>query len=150
MAQATDSDSVSGHVAGRSGATVATALKKVEAFIPTEAVGVYVAATGILLPKTAIELWILFGIGEALVLVLILVGRAEAAKQAGKNARPIPMGKTIELFLLASISFTAWCMALPKTPFDSIITDASRIGAIAVLVLAAVLPRYAKLRGLIE
>jgi len=124
---------------------VQSALDKIAAYIPSEVIGTYVAISGILLPTSANPKWIIFGIALLLIPLLTLVGNA-IAKKRGLTA---PSGRaTVWIIVLACVAFCAWALALPDNPLVDYYDDASRIGGVAVIVLAVLLPQVAELLGI--
>jgi hypothetical protein len=113
-----------------------TQLEKVSAFIPSDVVTVYVAGLGILTPSEAIARWVWFAIGLVLVPVFVAIGIALEKRKSG-----IWPGWTAGFLLVifGLLSFTAWAASLPNTPFLLVVSNATQIAALAVIVLASIM-----------
>lgn len=114
------------------------ALAKVTAYIPTEVLAIYVPALGIANTSRYLWLWIIFGISSFLVLVFVWLNNRSRRLRAHRKRR------LTLLMLFALIPFVAYACAIPDTPFKQITSAAPRVGGIAVLILAGLLPRLAK------
>jgi hypothetical protein len=130
-----------GPAGGTGEQAVTTAMERIAAFIPSEAIAIYVSGLGILSPKEAFGKWVLFGFCAALVPVLIWL----AIRVGESKGLPAPglriTGWHATFGLLA---FAAWSAALPSTPFGE---GATAYGGFAVIVLAVVLPQIAQILG---
>jgi hypothetical protein len=134
--------------------SVESGLEAITAWIPSEAVGSYVALLGLFRPAHATARWILFGVGAALVVMFLLInailvnkqGATEWNKQKMQGTPPKLSGKKLAAVLgISLVAYVAWAGALPGTPFLDWWTDATVLGGAAVIVLAFLLPKLAKI-----
>lgn len=127
-----------------------TALTKVAAFIPSEAIAVYLALWAFADPRTDTSKWVVFGLGVALVVVFFFLAyfrRRRAVTTDG--GPPAPSLRVMILMLVfALVGFVAWTMAMPGTPFEQITDQALKIGGGAIIVLGVLMPRAAEVLGL--
>jgi hypothetical protein len=114
------------------------ALAKVTAYIPTEVLAIYVPALGIANTSRYLWLWIIFGISAFLVLVFVWLHN-DARRVRVHRRRRFAL-----VVLFALVPFVAYAAAIPDTPFKQITSAAPRVGGIAVLILAVLLPELAK------
>jgi hypothetical protein len=67
--------------------------------------------------------------------------------QVKRNSLTAQPPKSLRVFwlllLFATIAYVAWAAALPSTPFLQLTDQATKIGALAALVLGVLLPRAA-------
>ena len=133
---------------------VESSLERIAQWIPTEAVGIYIALLGLITPDDADARWILFGIGVLLVVLFLVLNTAlvnkrgaEEWKKQGKTGTPPKLaGKRLRALLLLTLTaFVAWACALPATPFLDWWSDATVLGGAAVIVLAPFYPKVAEL-----
>ena len=125
--------------------TLQDASALVTAYIPSEAVGLYVSALAIFAPDTAAIRWAILGGTVALIpLLLVLTGRTV---DSGGTKRSLTWKSLITLSIIGTVAFVAWAASLPGTPFLAVTSYANKCGAVAVLLLAAILPRLATLLG---
>jgi succinate-acetate transporter protein len=80
--------------------------------------------------------------------ILIIINHYQQKKRQKAKAKA-NFRIAILLALFALVAFTAWACALPETPFLVFTPLAVKIGAVAVLVLAAVLTPLADLLGIL-
>jgi hypothetical protein len=137
--------------------TVKSAIETVTQWIPTEAVGIYIAAVGIFAPEHMSGRWLLFGLGFALVVLFTVINiaivnkrGAAAWKAKGKVGSPPELegNRAFALFAISALSYVVWTCALPDTPFLDITGQATLIGGFAALVVAALVPKLAELLNL--
>lgn len=114
------------------------ALAKVTAYIPTEVLAIYVPALGIANTSRYLWLWIIFGISAFLVIVFVWLHNDARRLRAHRRRR------FALVILFALVPFVAYAAAIPDTPFKQITSAAPRVGGIAVLILAGLLPALAK------
>jgi len=136
---------------------VQSAIERVTEWIPTETVGLYIALLGLLSPDGSTGRWVLFCAGIAMTIGFLLLNSELIHKRAvdkweeAKNGEPKPPRiapwRQGVLLGVCLVSFAAWACALPATPFLSLWSDATTVGGIAVLVLAATIPKVAELCG---
>lgn len=137
--------------------TSESALESVVKWIPSEAIGSYIALVGLVAPQNAGGRWALFVIGAALVCVFLLLNAALVNKKGAAEwkARKKPGdppklsgGRLVAVLVLSLVSFVAWACALPDTPFLDLRADATRWGSGAAIVLSLLLPKVAELLDL--
>jgi hypothetical protein len=125
-----------------------SAMEKLTKFIPSEVIAIYVAAVGILSPLGNTGKWVIYFICILLIPILIVINyyqqKRKQKAQANTNRRIASL-----LVLFALVAFTAWTCALPETPFLLFTPLAVKIGAVAVLVLAAVMTPLADALGIL-
>lgn len=133
---------------------VDSALERIVQWIPSEAVGSYVALLGLFGPNGTGARWVLFVIGAALVVVFLLLNTALVNKRGAEEWRrqkksgdppKLSTKRVLILLGLTLIAYVAWACALPETPFLDWWTDATIAGGAAVIVLALLLPKLAEL-----
>lgn len=127
---------------------IQTAIDKVATYIPTEAVGVYVAVVGILSPIGIVLGWVLLAIGVAFVLALVFLNESLQARKRPANNGSTSPPRLLKVCLLGVVAFVAWAAALPVSPFQEFGAEASKYGGVAVIVLAGLLPRLAEYWGI--
>lgn len=136
---------------------VESALEEVTQWIPSEAVGLYVAFLGLFSPDSTDGRWILFGVGVVLVVFFVIVNSAlvntrgaREWRRQGKQGDPPKLSPRRVLLVMAfsMVAFVAWAAALPASPFLDWWSDATIVGGAAVLLLAAGLPKLAELADL--
>jgi hypothetical protein len=125
-----------------------SAMEKLTKFIPTEVIAIYVAAVGILAPLGDTGKWWIFFICLGLIPILIVISYYQQKKKQKAEARSNSRIAVL-LMLFALVAFTAWACALPETPFLVFTPLAVKIGAVAVLVLAALMNPLADLLGIL-
>lgn len=125
--------------------TAVDALSIIVAFIPTEAIGIYVALLGLIQPESYLGKWMIFGIGVASIFVIIALNQIAKSRAAGAAFDRLLF---IILSIFALLAFTAWSAALPGTPFLELSTSATKIGAGGAIILAALLPKAASIVGI--
>lgn len=116
------------------------ALDEVATYIPSEVVGIYLAAMGILAPASNREVLVVFLLG------LLLAPAFTAAVfhlNEGKDKRKLTLVTTF-----AVAAYCAWAIALPDNFLAREWDRATLWGGIAVLVLAAGLPVAGKVARL--
>jgi hypothetical protein len=118
--------------------SVQGALESIAAYIPSEALAVYIAAVGVFQPKGNVEpwFWLLVGIG-AVVFFGWLAGM-------DRNV-PTPRDKLMIVIVLALVSFVTYAGALPGSPFTVIDARATAAAGILALALSFALPRIARI-----
>ena len=136
---------------------VDSAIERVTQWVPTEAVGLYVAFLGLFSPSGSAGRWIMFGVGISFTVLFLALNSALVHKRAvdswrkegEKGQRPpgIAAWRLAVLLTICLVAFVAWACALPATPFLDWWSDATLVGGGAVLVLAAALPKIAELVG---
>jgi hypothetical protein len=124
---------------------VPDALKVVAAYVPSEVLAIYVSAVGMFYPSNPSTKWILFTLASVLIPVIIAISAA-AGKTNTTPSRVTPMMQA-KLAALGMLAFAAWAAAMPDGPFVVMGSEATKVGAVAVLVLAALLPGLAKILG---
>jgi hypothetical protein len=127
---------------GKQMPTVENALEKITAFIPSEAIALYVSGLGIFAPQSPHAKWNIFWICLAFIPVFMFLSYL----QNRKHGRPIP-SITIVLLLLffAAVAFGVWAAAMPQTPFISLWKNAPQIAGFIVIPLAYVMSIIADL-----
>jgi hypothetical protein len=131
---------------------VQTAMAQVAAFIPSEALAVYVAGAGILAPESAQSKWLWFAICLALIPVLVFIAALlEQKRRQVPGMAPDKLNVKIVtlLSLFGIVAFVAWTAAMPGTPFLALSPKANAIGGLGVLVTAVLLPKFAALLGIV-
>jgi amino acid permease len=133
---------------------VQSALEKITQWIPSEAVATYITLVGLLALADSTGRWILFAVGLLLVVFFVSINAAlvnkegrekwKAEKHQG-NPPKLARKRFVALLIVAVVSFTVWAAALPDTPFLSIFDQATRVGAVLVVVVAGAMPKVAKL-----
>jgi hypothetical protein len=132
-------------------------VEKVVQWIPSEAVGAYIAVWGVLTPSTDPSRWAVFVVGLLSVGLLILLGTALAQKrrveQWQKEKKPGAPPRTSQrdrllLLTFASVAFTTWVAALTDSPFATIDSNASKVGGAVLVGLALFAPKVAELLDL--
>jgi hypothetical protein len=136
---------------------VDSAIERVTQWVPTEAVGLYVAFLGLLSPSGSSGRWVLFGVGVAFTVIFLVLNSVLVHKRAvdgwkkggEKGQRPprVAAWRLAVLLVICLVAFVAWACALPATPFLAWWSNATTIGGAAVLVLAAALPKAAEIAG---
>lgn len=130
-----------------------TALNRVAAFIPSEAVAVYLALWAFIDPRAAVAKWTVFGVGLVLVIAFYLLAylqRRRAVTSGGGDSPARSLRVTLLLLLFAMVAFTAWAAAMPGNPFTQFGDGAMKVGGGAIIVLGVLLPRVADVLGLSE
>ncbi|MEO5874388.1 MAG: hypothetical protein ABIS86_06065 [Streptosporangiaceae bacterium] len=129
-----------------------SALTRVAAFIPSEAVAVYLALWSFIGPDTSTTRWVVFAIGLALVPTFYLLAYLQRRRMVGVNQGEVPPQRSLRVVLLllvfAMLAFTAWAMAMPDNPFLDLTDQALKFGGGAVIVLGILMPRAADVLGL--
>ena len=137
--------------------TSESVLQSVVKWIPSEALGSYIALVGVVAPETAGGRWALFVIGSALVCVFLLLNVALANKQGAAEWRaqrkpgdpPKLAGwRLFGVLAVSLVSFVAWACALPDTPFLTLTSDATQWGGGVAAVWSLLLPKVAELLDL--
>jgi hypothetical protein len=124
--------------AGKPTNTVQEALDKIADYIPAEALAIYVAALGILLPQTETERWATFAFGLGLVVIFTWLGLTNRRRRK-------PQTRTFWwLLFFGFLAFTLYAGALPNSPFLTLTDAATRILSVAALVAAYVIPEAAE------
>jgi hypothetical protein len=136
---------------------VDSAIERVTQWVPTEAVGLYVAFLGLFSPSGSTGRWALFGVGIALTVTFLALNSALVKKRAvdswkkdgeqGQRPPGIAAWRLAMLLAICVVAFVAWACALPATPFLDWWSDATVVGGAAVLLLAAALPKIAEIVG---
>ncbi len=122
-------------------------LAKIAAYIPGEVVATYVAVLGIWQPKTRAASWGCFAAGMGLLIAIAWIGWALQRKAAATPAAQPTLQHLAWVFLIGAVAFTTYAMAVPGSAFAFEWSDATKFGAIAAFLLAAVLPSFGKLVG---
>ena len=129
-----------------------SALNQIATFIPSDVVATYVALQDIFAPGSKSTLWILFGIGIGLCILLpllnFLASRNTPAAAGTAGTGHAGWTKQIIVIAMALVAFTAYAMALPSTVFASLFSSATLWGAASALVLAILLPAFASAVGI--
>jgi hypothetical protein len=129
-----------------------TALTKVAAFIPSEAIAVYLALWSFIGPDSKTTKWVVFAIGLALVPTFYLLAYFQRRRVVGVNeGETPPQGSprvVILLLVFAMLAFVAWAMAMPDNPFLSLNDQALKVGGGSIIVLGILMPRVANVLGL--
>jgi hypothetical protein len=122
--------------------TVENALEKITAFIPSEAIALYISGLGIFAPQSAHARWNIFWICLAFIPVFMFLSYL----QNRKHGRPIPSTAIVLLLLFfAAVAFGVWAAAMPQTPFISLWKNAPQIAGFIVIPLAYVMSIIADL-----
>ncbi|GAA3218257.1 hypothetical protein [Actinocorallia longicatena] len=127
-----------------------TALSKVAAFIPTEAVAVYLALVAFFNPDGDVMRWVVFGIGVVLVPVFYFLAYMNRRRAVGADGgAPEPsLRVTLLLLVFALLAFVAWAAAMPNNPFEQFTDEATKFGGGAIIVLGVLMPQAAGALGL--
>ena len=115
-------------------------LARITAFVPTEVVATYVAVLGILTPSSEGWRWGLLVIIAGLTVFLCWYFWKTATQTLPRKALTWSI-----VFALAGL--LAWASALPASPFFSFDGYTTKLGGIAVLIAAPIIPRLAVLVG---
>lgn len=116
------------------------ALEAIAAYIPSEALAVYIAALGLFQPGTAGDRWFWFVVGVALVIGF------GALSAMDRVVRP-SMRTFAVLTIMAVVSFATYAGALPASPFLALHPQATLGSGLVALILSAALPRIARIAG---
>jgi hypothetical protein len=120
-----------------------SAISQIATYIPSDVLATYIALVGIFPHGSKTAKWALFGIGVGLCVLLPMTNLISSGLQT-RDGWP----KQIVVIVMAVIAFAAYAMALPDTVFAGYVTDPSRLGGAAALVLALVLPSVASAFGI--
>jgi amino acid transporter len=120
---------------------VQAALEAIAAYIPSEALAVYLPALGIFSPREAVGAWLVFGLGILVVLLFTWLGLTKRRRKA--NA-----AKGRVVYSLGLIGFVLYAGALPGSPFEYLHDLAPKILAFLALVAAFVMPEIASRNGI--
>jgi hypothetical protein len=115
-------------------------LEAIAAWIPSEALALYIAALGAFNPTTQTAGFVVLALGLGFVILFV------AFSALDRKTRP-PMDKTIIVAGIGLVSFTVYAAALPSSPFEAVFPQASVVAAFVALVMASILPRVAGLLG---
>lgn len=103
-----------------------TLLGKLTTFVPTEVITSWAAALGFIAPKKIATRWLIFGIAELVLLLLLLLSfgiRDNAAKKKAEKDTTADPGKTPKrkqwlTFMVSGGSFAVWALASAGTPLN--------------------------------
>jgi len=126
---------------------VDSAMEKIAAFIPSEVIGVYVVALGMLSPQRDAGKWLIFGICIVLVPIFICLDYVLTKKRNPNTKLTRRVG--IILAILGVVAFVAWAAAMPGTPFLSLHPNATAAGGVSVMILAAFMYKIAEVFDLV-
>jgi len=115
-------------------------LDAIAAYIPSEALAVYIAAIGAFQPASTDARWLWFGIGIVLVLAFGALSALDRQTRPGMQMFAIVM-------VLAVVSFATYAGALPGSPFLAFHPQATVASGIVALALSFALPRVARIVG---
>ncbi len=123
------------------------ALEKIVTFIPSEAIGLYIAGSGIMQPSSSVERWGLFLFATASIPLVYLLRYFETR---GTSAAPGEWNTRRGCWLLsfALLAFVVWGAAMPQSPFLEFHPKMNQYAAVAALALAAFMSKIAELLGL--
>jgi hypothetical protein len=115
-------------------------LEAIAAYIPSEAIALYLAALGAFQPSslTSKVFWLVVGLG--FVAGLVVLGALD------RKTRP-PRDKTLIVIGIGLVSFTVYAAAIPGSPFLELHPQATIAAGFIALVMATFLPRIAGLLG---
>ena len=127
------------------GQKAAAALQQLTAYFPAEALAIYVGLSGLFQQQQAnadatktLPWWIFFVAAAAILFFVWITYRPEGKTRWARFAWLVTFGW---------VSFVAYAMALPATPFLDLWDQAPKAGTAAAIVLAPTLPALAtKLR----
>lgn len=126
-------------------ATIASGLRRVATYIPSEALATYITLVALVDPDTFPPRWIIAGVGALLVIYLLWVGfPAERREQQPAGTKP---GQWVKTAVISLVAFVVYVAAIPGTPFLDFSWFDLQIGGAAVVVAAVVLPGLAKMLG---
>ena len=132
--------------AADAGKEVRTATEKIAAFIPSEAIGFYVAGFGIFSPGTQSGKWVLFFVSLGFLALVMSLNYLLEKKRAKSKSTPAPtMTQVLTLLAFAVVAFAAWAAAMPDTPFLTFGANATAVGGWAVIGLAVIMYKVAEL-----
>lgn len=127
---------------------VKSAMERIAAFIPSEAIAIYVAGFGILTPDTSTAKWTIFGV--ALVLIPIFIWLNYVTENRKRRRTGKAKVRTVWLIVLfAVVAYVAWAAAMPGTPFLELSDDATRIGGFVVVIAAALMYKAGEVLGIV-
>lgn len=134
-------------------AALDTQMGTIAAYIPSEILAAYTTALGVTATLSSrIEVkWLLYGGTLVVMLIFVVLRYANERKEAQRvretePTTPLPDGvKQFWVVVLAAVSFTAYVMALPGSPFGG--DEVNIGGGLAVIVLALLMPQIGKLVG---
>jgi len=126
--------------------TGSTALKAIAAYIPTEVIGLYLAALaavragentlGAVASAAELTTFYVFIIGTPVFVWLVYAGKAKT----GGAKLPLSPGQwPIWEMFASAVSFSAWAYALPESPFTRFSWYTTALGTFVVLVASTVL-----------
>jgi hypothetical protein len=112
--------------------------------IPAEVVGAYLALVGFFGQS-----WLLFWLGAVLIPIGLTLAHFEKRKAIVAGQVPPSLSKLVLAVIVAFVAYVPWTATLPGTPFLRFSTHATTIGAATAIVLSALLPRLARLLGIV-
>ncbi len=118
----------------------AAALQQLTVYIPGEALAIYIGLAGLFQQQesadaTEILPWWIFAVGLAAVFFFVWV----TYRPSGKNR----WARFSWLIVFGCVSFVAYSMALPASPFLDLWDEAPKAGTAAAIILAPTLPALA-------
>lgn len=143
--------------------SIASALESVATYVPSEVLALYLTLVAMVAPSTDSGKWALFVGLTALLVVYVGLSAAIAKKRhdamldeqrrvSSVSGVKLEAGFAISGYVWAGVisvlAFTTYAMAIPGTPFDSILDQSEKVGAVAALVFAVLAPLLAELVGL--
>lgn len=114
------------------------ALEAIAAYIPSEALAVYIAAIGILQPQGTTEPWVWLAIGLGLVVLFSVIGALDREVRT-------PIDKLVIVIVFGLLSFAAYAGALPGSPFLQLDARATAAAGVVALALSYALPKIARI-----
>jgi hypothetical protein len=125
---------------------VPTAIERIASFIPSEAIGAYIAGFGIIKPTSLLGKWSIFAVGAALIPFFVFAANWGVGKQAvaANLQSSLSYRRGSLIILIAMVAYIVWVAAMPQSLFVDMYSDANRVGSYAAVVLSFILPTLAK------
>lgn len=133
----------------KSDAVPQSALEQITAFIPSDALGIYIAGNSIIDPHSGAGKWAIFGVVGCLIPLFVWLTRISVGKQADVAGLDTWLGRRrgFWLSLFGIVAYAAWVAAMPSSPFATIHEKAAQVGAWVAVILSCLLPLLAKRFG---
>jgi hypothetical protein len=133
-------------------------LSTVAAFIPSEALALYVALLGVFIGTSSdreyAAKWFIFALGLAVTCLAIFDGYVSARRVHAANPETTPapsLGRFVKIVVFALIAFTIYVMAMPDNPFEQLANDSdvniNAVSGVLALLAGFVLPMVASWLG---